>query len=69
MDHSTGPLAFEDRALRDGTPDPLTSDVAGRILSDEQRRVPFHGERLRDFLLSLTDCRSSLGAARVILCY
>ncbi|MFE5142223.1 ferritin-like domain-containing protein [Streptomyces fagopyri] len=34
------------RALRDGTDDPLTADVAGRILSDEQRHVPFHCERL-----------------------
>ncbi|MFJ4466963.1 ferritin-like domain-containing protein [Streptomyces sp. NPDC089424] len=34
------------RALRDGTDDPLTSDVAGRILADEQRHVPFHCERL-----------------------
>ncbi|MET7453912.1 ferritin-like domain-containing protein [Streptomyces sp. NPDC005574] len=34
------------RALRDGTNDSLTSDVAGRILSDEQRHVPFHCERL-----------------------
>ncbi|CAM5730093.1 hypothetical protein SHIRM173S_10868 [Streptomyces hirsutus] len=34
------------RALRDGTDDSLTSEVAGRILSDEQRHVPFHCERL-----------------------
>lgn len=34
------------RALRDGTDDSLTSDVAGRILADEQRHVPFHCERL-----------------------
>ncbi|ELP66650.1 ferritin-like domain-containing protein [Streptomyces turgidiscabies] len=34
------------RALRDGTEDPLTADVAGRILSDEERHVPFHCERL-----------------------
>ncbi|MEU6664998.1 ferritin-like domain-containing protein [Streptomyces sp. NPDC046727] len=34
------------RALRDGTDDPLTSDVAGRILADEQRHVPFHCARL-----------------------
>jgi hypothetical protein len=34
------------RALRDGTADPLTTDVAGRILADEQRHVPFHLRRL-----------------------
>ncbi|WP_051771880.1 ferritin-like domain-containing protein [Saccharothrix sp. NRRL B-16314] len=36
------------RALRDGTRDPLTTEVAGRILADEQRHVPFHCDRLRD---------------------
>ena len=35
------------RALRDGTDDPLLTDVAGRILDDEQRHVPFHCQRLR----------------------
>ncbi|MEU5595261.1 ferritin-like domain-containing protein [Streptomyces sp. NPDC020298] len=34
------------RALRDGAADPLTSDVAGHILADEQRHVPFHCARL-----------------------
>ncbi|WP_399886809.1 ferritin-like domain-containing protein [Streptomyces sp. BBFR51] len=34
------------RALRDGTEDALTTDVAGRILADERRHVPFHCERL-----------------------
>jgi hypothetical protein len=34
------------RALRDGTDDPLTTDVAGRILADEERHVPFHCQRL-----------------------
>lgn len=34
------------RALRDGTADPLTTDVACRILADEQRHVPFHLRRL-----------------------
>jgi hypothetical protein len=34
------------RALRDGTGDPLTTDVAGRILADEERHVPFHRDRL-----------------------
>ncbi|MFB7109716.1 ferritin-like domain-containing protein [Streptomyces sp. NPDC056291] len=41
------------RALRDGTDDSLTSDVAGRILSDEQRHVPFHCERLHASLAEL----------------
>ncbi|GHB36023.1 hypothetical protein GCM10010377_28690 [Streptomyces viridiviolaceus] len=41
------------RALRDGTRDPLTSEVAGRILSDEQRHVPFHCERLHASLAEL----------------
>ncbi|MFD1149101.1 ferritin-like domain-containing protein [Saccharothrix hoggarensis] len=35
------------RALRDGVGDPLTSEVAGRILADEERHVPFHCQRLR----------------------
>ncbi|SFL60109.1 ferritin-like domain-containing protein [Streptomyces pini] len=41
------------RALRDGAGDPLTSDVAGRILADEQRHIPFHCERLRTSLAQL----------------
>ncbi|MEU2617521.1 ferritin-like domain-containing protein [Streptomyces sp. NPDC007157] len=41
------------RALRDGTDDSLTADVAGRILADEQRHVPFHCERLHDSLAEL----------------
>jgi hypothetical protein len=36
------------RALRDGAGDPLISAVAGRILADEERHVPFHVDRLRD---------------------
>jgi hypothetical protein len=35
------------RALRDGALDPLVSDVAGRVLADERRHVPFHCLRLR----------------------
>ncbi|MCR6490402.1 ferritin-like domain-containing protein [Amycolatopsis sp. OK19-0408] len=35
------------RALRDGAGDPLVSQVAARILADEQRHVPFHCDRLR----------------------
>lgn len=38
------------RALRDGSDDPLTSDVAARILGDEQRHVRFHIDRLRGTL-------------------
>ena len=34
------------RALRDGSRDPLTADVADRILRDEERHVPFHQARL-----------------------
>jgi hypothetical protein len=41
------------RALRDGTDDSLTTEVAGRILSDEQRHVPFHCERLHASLAEL----------------
>lgn len=41
------------RALRDGTDDALTSEVAGRILSDERRHVPFHCERLHASLAEL----------------
>ncbi|MEV0074009.1 ferritin-like domain-containing protein [Amycolatopsis sp. NPDC050768] len=35
------------RALRDGTGDPLTREVAARILADEERHVPFHCDQLR----------------------
>ncbi|MFJ1764155.1 ferritin-like domain-containing protein [Amycolatopsis sp. NPDC088138] len=35
------------RALRDGTADPLVTRVAGLILADEERHVPFHCHRLR----------------------
>ncbi|MEU8622160.1 ferritin-like domain-containing protein [Streptomyces sp. NPDC048623] len=38
------------RALRDGSPDPLTAEVAARVLADEQRHVPFHCRRLRESL-------------------
>ncbi|MBE8518645.1 ferritin-like domain-containing protein [Amycolatopsis sp. H6(2020)] len=34
------------RALRDGTTDPLLTQVASRILADEERHVPFHCHRL-----------------------
>ncbi|MEU7136067.1 ferritin-like domain-containing protein [Streptomyces sp. NPDC046261] len=35
------------RAVRDGCGDPLVSDVAARILADEERHIPFHCRRLR----------------------
>ncbi|MGW6687153.1 ferritin-like domain-containing protein [Streptomyces sp. NPDC054961] len=41
------------RAVRDGSADPLTSEVAGRILADEERHVPFHCLRLREALAPL----------------
>ncbi|MEU7725918.1 ferritin-like domain-containing protein [Streptomyces sp. NPDC040724] len=41
------------RALRDGDVDPLVSEVAGRILADEERHVPFHCLRLREGLAGL----------------
>lgn len=41
------------RAVRDGSGDPLTSQVAGRILADEERHVPFHCVRLREALAPL----------------
>ncbi|MFF4115068.1 ferritin-like domain-containing protein [Streptomyces sp. NPDC001714] len=42
------------RALRDGADDALTAEVAGRILSDEERHVPFHCERLHASLTELS---------------
>ncbi|MFJ4413609.1 hypothetical protein [Streptomyces sp. NEAU-H3] len=36
------------RTLRDGRVDPLLSEVAGRVLADEERHVPFHCARLRE---------------------
>ncbi|MFD6179790.1 ferritin-like domain-containing protein [Streptomyces goshikiensis] len=41
------------RAVRDGAADPLASEVAGRILADEERHVPFHCRRLREGLAGL----------------
>ncbi|WP_245614044.1 hypothetical protein [Actinokineospora inagensis] len=38
------------RVLRDGAGDPLTAVVAGRILADERRHVPFHMDRLAGVL-------------------
>lgn len=50
------------RALRDGAEDPLTSEVAARILDDERRHVPFHCERL-----GAVTPRPVFGAWRVLL--
>ncbi|MDA5281508.1 ferritin-like domain-containing protein [Streptomyces sp. NPDC054904] len=41
------------RALRDGSPDPLASEVARRLLADEERHVPFHCRRLNEGLAPL----------------
>ncbi|MFD3696462.1 ferritin-like domain-containing protein [Streptomyces sp. NPDC058646] len=41
------------RALRDGATDPSAREVAGRILADEQRHVPFHCLRLHEGLARL----------------
>ncbi|WP_109524195.1 MULTISPECIES: hypothetical protein [Nocardia] len=41
------------RLLRGGTSDPLTTQVAALILSEEKRHIPFHCQRLRaDFATS-----------------
>ncbi|GLZ77807.1 hypothetical protein Afil01_26140 [Actinorhabdospora filicis] len=42
------------RALRDGCGDTLASEVAGRILADEERHVPFHCRRLREGFAGLS---------------
>ncbi|MEU7484531.1 ferritin-like domain-containing protein [Streptomyces sp. NPDC042319] len=41
------------RAVRDGAEDPLVSEVAGRILADERRHIPFHCRRLHASLDAL----------------
>ena len=57
------------RALRDGVTDPVLSDVAGRILVDEQRHVPFHVDRLRQGLADLpAPARAVLAAGWWTLC-
>ncbi|MCX5193746.1 ferritin-like domain-containing protein [Streptomyces sp. NBC_00249] len=64
------------RALRDGAPDPLTREVAGRILADEERHVPFHCRRLNEGLAGYrrpvrravtTGWRGLLGCAAVVV--
>ncbi|WP_020667806.1 hypothetical protein [Amycolatopsis nigrescens] len=42
------------RALRDGSGDALTSEVAARVLADEQRHVSFHCRRLRDSFAAMS---------------
>jgi hypothetical protein len=42
------------RALRDGTADPVVSQVAARILEDEKVHVPFHCDRLRGSFTDLS---------------
>ncbi|MEV0633477.1 ferritin-like domain-containing protein [Streptomyces sp. NPDC050619] len=58
------------RALRDGSDDALTSDVAGRILADEERHVPFHCERLHAALGELARPwrRPVMALWQVLLC-
>lgn len=51
------------RALRDGTTDPVLTDIAGRILADEQRHVPFHAQRLRDGFAGLPSVARLAAAA------
>jgi hypothetical protein len=41
------------RTLHEGTGDPLTAEVTGRLLADERRHVPFHCRRIRDGLAGL----------------
>ncbi|MGW4805417.1 ferritin-like domain-containing protein [Kitasatospora sp. NPDC004272] len=41
------------RSLRDGLADPLAREVAGRILRDERRHIPFHVQRLRQSFAEL----------------
>jgi hypothetical protein len=57
------------RALRDGTADPLVSQVAARILADEERHVPFHCHRLRIGFATLGKASRALvfGAWRLLL--
>lgn len=56
------------RALRDGSDDPLTSEIAGRILADEERHVPFHCARLRDSVAELPRAaRRPLPAGRQVM--
>ncbi|MFF0852544.1 ferritin-like domain-containing protein [Streptomyces sp. NPDC003388] len=57
------------RALRDGAGDPLASEVAGRVLADEERHVPFHCARLHASLAELPSAarRPVLAGWRLLL--
>jgi hypothetical protein len=57
------------RALRDGTGDSLVTQVAARVLADEERHVPFHCHRLGIAFRELGQpARAALfGAWRVLL--
>ncbi|MFG2621946.1 ferritin-like domain-containing protein [Streptomyces sp. NPDC048507] len=57
------------RAVRDGAADPLVSQVAGRILADEERHVPFHCRRLAEGLAPLPRAarRAVTGGWRLLL--
>ncbi|MFI5638345.1 ferritin-like domain-containing protein [Streptomyces goshikiensis] len=57
------------RAVRDGAADPLASEVAGRILADEERHVPFHCRRLREGFAGLPAParRAVAGGWRILL--
>ncbi|MET3982661.1 ferritin-like domain-containing protein [Streptomyces sp. PvR034] len=57
------------RAVREGAADPLVVEVAGRILADEERHVPFHCRRLREGLAGLPrpGRRAVIAAWRVLL--
>ncbi|MFJ3901387.1 ferritin-like domain-containing protein [Streptomyces sp. NPDC090025] len=66
------------RALRDGCPDPMAAEVAGRILADEERHVPFHCRRLREGFAPLPyparraatlGWQGLLGAAALVVAY
>ncbi|GAA3006226.1 hypothetical protein GCM10020229_17570 [Kitasatospora albolonga] len=57
------------RAVRDGAADPLVSEVAGRIMADEERHIPFHCDRLADSLAELGPAarRVTVGGWRLLL--
>ncbi|MFJ8039185.1 ferritin-like domain-containing protein [Kitasatospora sp. NPDC096147] len=57
------------RAVRDGAGDPLASRVAGLIMADEQRHIPFHCDRLADSLAELgpTARKVTVAGWRVLL--
>ncbi|MGK5733231.1 ferritin-like domain-containing protein [Streptomyces sp. URMC 124] len=58
------------RAVRDGVGQALPSEVAARILADEQRHIPFHCLRLRQSVGTLPGPlrRPAMAGWRVLLC-